>query len=48
MSFSMSENEKKVLRWFRRHDFGRHWEIDCDFKLRHKVGLVCCLPTANC
>lgn len=36
-SFSMSEQDHKVLRWFRRHDFGRNWTIDCDFKLRHKV-----------
>lgn len=37
---SVSEQDKKVLRWFRKHDFGRLWEIDCDFKLRHKVGMV--------
>lgn len=44
VSSSMSEQEKNVLRWFRRHNFGRLWEIDCDFKLRHKVGLVCVVP----
>lgn len=36
-SSPLSGKGKKMLRWFRSHDFGR--EIDCDFKLRHKVGL---------
>lgn len=37
-SSPLGEHGNTMLRWFRNHDFGR--EIDCNFKLRHRVSVV--------